>query len=100
MLLPVLDKPKTTDSYCEDCGACCMRVTVPPYTVYEILHLPDELREEVSGLLLIGHRPGTQCSWFDPETRLCKHYEDRPSTCVAFKSESSACKYARDRELI
>jgi Fe-S-cluster containining protein len=103
--LPVIDS-------CDDCGACCLVVTHPPF--YRIFDGDGEeawerLKRECPGIIaaLIGDqekrradgRPlyGTPCVWFDEPTRRCRHYEFRPRACREFEIGSPDCHDARRR---
>jgi uncharacterized protein len=103
--LPVIES-------CDNCGACCLVVTRPPfYLVFQEIgedawervkwERPD-LRAE----LLADYRArrasggpfyGTPCIWFDAETRRCRHYEYRPLACREFEVGEFDCRDARRR---
>jgi Fe-S-cluster containining protein len=103
--LPVIDS-------CDDCGACCQVVTSPPFQrvfdqsgedSWERLKAdrPDLLAElladyqarRASG----GPYFGTPCTWLDPDTRRCRHYEYRPIACRQFEVGGTDCRDARRR---
>jgi Fe-S-cluster containining protein len=97
---------------CDGCGACCQVVTSPPFRrvfneggedAWERLKwerpdllaelLADERARRASG----GPFHGTPCLWYDPESRRCRHYDDRPSACRAFEVGGGDCRDARRR---
>jgi uncharacterized protein len=97
---------------CEGCGACCRVVTAPPfYHVFEEVgeeawdrlkrERPDlsaELRADYAARRANGGPfYGTPCYWFDPTTRLCRHYEYRPLACREFALGGADCHDARRR---
>ncbi|WP_435010959.1 YkgJ family cysteine cluster protein [Tundrisphaera lichenicola] len=97
---------------CENCGACCLVVTLPPFR--RIFNEDGEdawerLRWERPDLLLEiieaerdrrdDGRPmhGTPCSWYDGNTRQCRHHELRPRACREFVIGGQDCRDARRR---
>ena len=93
--LPVLD--------CNECGACCTQLVYPPFygpwdPSYQALEAnrPDlfaqlavDREERQREFRRTGVEPwGTPCSWFEPETRRCKHYDHRPDICRDFNMGS------------
>ncbi len=106
--LPLIDS-------CDGCGACCLVVTSPPFhrvfdecgeDAWERLKWdrPDLLTE-----ILADHQArrtnggpfyGTPCTWYDPETRRCRHYDYRPLACRAFERGGQDCHDARRRAAI
>ena len=104
-MLPVIES-------CEGCGACCRVVTAPPF-VRDFDGDGEEawerLRRERPDLLAAllaeararraDHAPdyGTPCTWYDADTRRCRHYDHRPRACRAFEVGSVDCRDARRR---
>lgn len=106
----MIDLPVISD--CHDCGACCRTMSSPPgYAVITIRgpdQWPDE--EDVARCLaltgeakrtldeycawLVASRPKGErpCIWFDPATRACRHYDDRPNICRDFAMGSDGCR--------
>jgi uncharacterized protein len=97
---------------CDDCGACCRVVTLPPF----VRHLdgtgedgwerlrwdrPDlvaALRETIVSLKSTGGASfGTPCSWYDLDSDRCRHYDYRPAACRAFAVGGVDCHDARRR---
>ena len=64
--------------------ACCLKVTKPPFTAFEAMTLPAELRESLKV-------EGDGCTWLDRETKRCKHYEHRPMICENFEVGGLLC---------
>ena len=94
------------------CGACCTEQAALPVSWYLGMvsvgqhsvvlgesadSLPAGLRAELEAMLATfmatGFPPdGSPCVWFDAETRLCRHYEYRPSLCrEAVKVGDESC---------
>lgn len=94
---------------CENCGACCMKMDVPPFNEhYRIVDpddrgywlLPEELRQELYAAWASDEPfKGKPCIWFDTATRLCKHYEFRPEVCVTFEPGNWVCIEDRESNL-
>jgi uncharacterized protein len=97
---------------CDGCGACCLVVTRPPfYRVFDqdgeeawerlkwerpdlmAEFLADSQARRADG----GPFFGTPCTWFDVETRRCRHYDYRPRACRSFEVGSEDCRDARRR---
>lgn len=75
---------------CTDCGACCVDQRIPLNNL-EILTTPAEDMDGHGGLKRInGH-----CIRFDPVSRRCKDYENRPEICRAFKPGCGRCHLMR-----
>jgi Fe-S-cluster containining protein len=61
----------------------------PGADVQRFLGLPEGVRAELAGYLAAvfrgeipsRHEQSLPCLWFDPQTRLCRHYESRPKVC-------------------
>ena len=68
--------------------------------------MPESLRQELAdyyrAVLIDKNIPsrsgkGMPCLWFDEETRRCRHYEHRPSTCRDFEVGGVDCLGHRKR---
>ncbi len=99
-------------SSCDDCGACCLVVTEPPFR-----RVFDGDGEEAWNTLKRAHPAlvaeilthqaarreagvpshGSPCLWYDPATRKCRHHPLRPQACRAFTIASPDCLDARRR---
>jgi uncharacterized cysteine cluster protein YcgN (CxxCxxCC family) len=96
---------------CTGCGSCCMHLGTPPFHSYE---WPTVFKTDLEGepcgddgadspevLALFAeiaalekdqtHYPDGPCSWFDPETGQCKHYDYRPNVCEDFEVGGEDC---------
>ncbi len=106
---------------CDDCGACCMGVSLPP-GLFRLLALdlsreyvnslpgavhdrslwesmPAPLREELTKAYE-GEKMGFRiapCLWLDTTTRRCRHYEHRPTVCREFVVGGEWCLLARSK---
>ena len=83
---------------CTGCGACCLGMGVPPFddphedgTDPEFDVLPEPLKQEIIALMEEESWAFKPCLWFDRETRRCRHYELRPTTCKVFKPGNPVC---------
>jgi Fe-S-cluster containining protein len=88
---------------CDDCGKCCSGQAYLPLAGnlldndqrrdlgWEIVVLPIALQEELERGLAANPRFEGTCVWFDPETKGCRHYELRPSTCREFEMGGEDC---------
>lgn len=83
MNLPVIDD-------CEDCGACCMTVGVPPFTDSEFADLDDEVQTELSLYRILGRTKGMICAWLN-SSRKCDGYSVRPDACRNFERGGDDC---------
>ncbi len=75
---------------CKDCGACCLGQSI---SVEKGLGdtIPDQYLDKQGCLKLVqGH-----CTFFNMETRLCDHYEQRPYVCRRFVPGSARCLFIR-----
>jgi uncharacterized protein len=75
------------------CGACCQEQGGLPVSMYlgdhpldSPTHLPPELYQSLLDIQAswLAHgflADSSPCIWYDINTRLCKHYEYRPSIC-------------------
>jgi Fe-S-cluster containining protein len=97
---------------CEDCGACCRVVTLPPFRrvfdeggeeAWERLRWdrPDLRAEflEVERTRKLAGEPsfGSPCLWFDSGLGVCRHYDYRPQACRDFAVGGVDCLGARRR---
>jgi len=86
---------------CTGCGACCLRMTLPPVmTEYPEdatwwRNLPGKLKAEIEAAEQTD-RFLQPCIWLDLETRQCRNYEHRPPTCREFVPGCEVC--LEDRE--
>ena len=96
------ERPDIVD--CEGCGACCLHMGFPAYLTEESpsgpepawKNLPDDLRAEILESME-GYKPRITgldgpCTWFDPETKSCRHHEHRPQVCRDFQIGSPECR--------
>ncbi|MDR3634683.1 MAG: YkgJ family cysteine cluster protein [Isosphaeraceae bacterium] len=105
MRLPVITS-------CTACGACCLVVTAPPFQrvfdgegeeAWERLRrerpdLVDAIVADARARRQAGIPSyGTPCSWFEPATRACRHYDHRPRACRDFAIGAIDCHDARRR---
>ena len=103
--LPVIES-------CDGCGACCLVVTTPPFRhdlqgdgeatwvrlEWERPELLAEIAADAEARKAAGAPSyGTPCLWFDPATRRCRHYDDRPRACRDFALGGPDCRDARRR---
>ncbi len=103
--LPVIDS-------CDDCGACCRVVTLPPFVrhldgtgeeAWERLgwdrpDLKAGVMDRIRALRSGGEATfGSACSWYDDESGRCRHHEYRPAACRAFAIGGVDCRDARRR---
>lgn len=98
--LPVLEPAS-----CDGCGLCCEGIGSPvllyqSYRGSDAAHpmrpqgLPAELIAEIDDHfrgLSRGQEPQEQCLWFDPERRVCRHYEWRPPICRDYELGGQEC---------
>jgi Fe-S-cluster containining protein len=105
---------------CDGCGACCFEQGAPPdYVALRLnphfIHdpsfaedaarltaLPAEAAQSLDDYLLAVDTDGTPrngvCVWFDHDTRRCRHYDFRPSTCRVFELNGAGCHIYRRRQ--
>jgi len=96
--LPVLPETQLAVS-CEGCGICCTEVPVPPY-LDEIDFIPEELQRQVYEARLIEEQliaDKRPCIWWDPATKKCSHYEDRPNICREYETGGELCLETRTK---
>lgn len=93
--------------WCEGCGACCLHVSLPLYDegerhilaatapgVYADFEAAQETRRLQLAVVGTDFIP---CLFFDPLTRLCRHYEHRPVVCEQFDPGCPECiEFRRD----
>ena len=94
--LPVL-APAVAD--CGGCGVCCLEQSVPPF-LDDIDFVPRELLAEVLEVLKHEDERTAQklpCSWFDTQTRKCKHHEHRPNICREYETGGELCLEIREK---
>lgn len=60
-----------------NCGACCLVVGRPPFAGYAT------------------DREGLPCTAYDPATRRCGIYPERPQMCRSFEPGGQECRAAR-----
>lgn len=109
---------------CSGCGTCCTKIGMPPFLVSNPLlpadppygsvagwsceHTftrdmdifasmpPDLLREHADLVLgMTGDPTGQPCIWLDPETKACRHYEHRPTSCRVWPVLGHGCLAAK-----
>jgi len=95
MNLPLLEN-------CDHCGACCLNVVAPPFFINgernEAIEKGVDPTEAARIEQVLFSTPTTEkspCLWYDPETRGCRHYEQRPDDCRAFEINSYQCRHSR-----
>ena len=73
---------------CTECGACCLHQEIP---LREEDIIDDEFVCEMDdGVRYLGKVNG-HCVFFNPETRMCTNYEERPTVCRVFPKGSPEC---------
>ncbi|MCA8998684.1 MAG: YkgJ family cysteine cluster protein [Planctomycetaceae bacterium] len=90
---------------CDDCGACCQHIAVPPFCrdanfdeIQERM-VPDDLRAELEPLWEIRFQlPERPCLWYDESRKQCRHYEFRPQACRDFEINSPSCLASRRKQ--
>lgn len=95
MQLPVIEN-------CDNCGACCLQVLAPPFFINDERNeaiekgVPDDQVQQIVALLFgTSTMERSPCLWYDPQTRGCRHYEQRPDDCRAFEIGSHLCRHHR-----
>ncbi len=84
---------------CDNCGACCLGMDIPLFSLEEFQQLPEELAQEIDEAIDAGLSDlGNSCLWFDQATKTCKHYEHRPEVCREFGVGSEDCMRRRRAE--
>lgn len=95
---------------CTGCGACCTHMVSPPFLCLDDdeefaalkTRRPDlaaELVADIERRIRDGDRTDdAPCTWLDPGTMRCRHYEDRPEICREFEMGSEDCLAHRGRE--
>lgn len=92
----------TVISDCKTCGRCCEGLGVPPFEYdddgepfeegLDDLDLPPDALEQIRDALDQPDWNTKPCCWFDPVTRLCRHYEHRPDACARFAPGNPFCQ--------
>lgn len=90
---------------CDNCGACCLHMSTPPFVDTEDLaRVPKEALAAVYRWLderdAIGQSDDAPCIWFDFDTRKCKHHDWRPNVCRDFDVGGEDCEAARKRVVL
>lgn len=78
---------------CTRCGACCTQMTfkftepTPDDDIerWWLLHGYSVLHD--AGRVFVGH--DSTCYWYDPLTKSCTHYDERPQVCRRFRCPKS-----------
>ena len=94
--LPLIDS-------CDECGVCCMKHRVPPFTLMDdgIEIVPPGVPGRARILRLLERLEQTDldnagtCIWFDAVTKTCRHYDDRPAVCRQFQMGADGCRELR-----
>lgn len=82
---------------CDNCARCCSQMRTPPFLGLldppgEGYHaLPAELQEEVRRAVYDDRPQDSPCSWLDPVTLKCRHYDLRPAICRDFEMGGDGC---------
>ncbi|HQU46596.1 MAG TPA: YkgJ family cysteine cluster protein [Pirellulales bacterium] len=80
---------------CDDCGACCLHMGIPPFddrqSDLEFDILPPDLQQEIVETMEQAGWAFKPCAWFDEATKRCKHYELRPAICAGFELGNPIC---------
>lgn len=92
----------TVISDCKTCGLCCEGLGVPPFDYdennepfedgVEDLELPSAALQEIRDAMSRDGWQSQPCCWFDPVTRLCRHYDHRPDSCRRFEPGNPFCQ--------
>lgn len=93
---------------CGGCGVCCLHMGYPPYLRGERggpveehwTKMPAELKSELMDFMANYQAPPEgqldgPCTWFDPETKRCRHHPWRPRVCRDFRVGSRGCQQWR-----
>lgn len=93
------------DHVCHNCGACCLRLDIPPFDydeddnpfeIDEYIELSPEARAAITAVRdAPGDWPGGPCCWLDLATKTCRHYDERPQACRSFEPGDWACQEDR-----
>lgn len=79
---------------CQNCGACCRAIGLPPFLFGEILALPEDLKSEMIAWQEekdTKENSGEPCVWYDSVNHVCKHYDHRPMICRDFQVGDTFC---------
>lgn len=71
---------------CTDCGACCVDQAITLNALERSTTPPERMNGKGNMRMVDGH-----CIMFDPVTRRCTDYENRPTVCRDFKSGCGRC---------
>jgi Fe-S-cluster containining protein len=82
---------KQNPPLCEGCGVCCKELGTPPFLGFEVFELPSDLKDEVLEKGFGDEREGKPCYWWDPSTKRCTQYANRPRLCQEFEAGSDSC---------
>ena len=99
---PTATLPTVSD--CEGCGVCCLHMGYPTYIRESDTgpgepawqDLPANLKQELLRDIERYEPPAAgqldgPCTWFDQQTRRCKHHQHRPQVCRDFQVGSRNC---------
>jgi Fe-S-cluster containining protein len=76
---------------CDNCGACCEQMGLPPFTTVEYSTLPPSIAATMDTIV----PEGSPCIWL--ENGRCKHYDHRPAVCREFEVGGIHCLVWRER---
>ena len=79
---------------CTDCGACCLGFEIPLLPT-ERGWTPRELIDVQGNLKVVEGPHGRHCILFDPVSRRCTDYANRPSVCRDFEPGCRTCHTMR-----
>ena len=79
---------------CDGCGACCLDVSLPPFTVEELEQLPNEVQVELALYRSAGRERNMICVWLDAGKK-CSRYDIRPKACQEYERGSGECRVVR-----
>ena len=92
---------------CDGCGACCTEMNSPPFMPArvdgsDLLGISATARGSFEAGMARreedGWPDGVPCFWLDPETRRCRHYDDRPDICrFALELGDESCRAWREQ---
>lgn len=71
----------------------------PPLLGFDLDGMPDDLRDKI--LADMDANPTREsdqlpCTWYNLETKRCRHHEYRPTICRDFETGSDGCLNYRD----
>ena len=92
----------TIISDCKTCGLCCHGLGVPPFEYDEHgepfedgvidWEIPEAALQEIREAMSHDGWQSKPCCWFDPATKLCRHYDYRPDACARFVPGNPFCQ--------